>query len=254
MYLFVEDIESLLKCPGCEKTFEVPKLLPCGNKICQVCENEMKLIVNQPKQVKCMICKEKHVKPNGGFPVDVSLQKLISLKPVEIYRGEVHKKAQSTINKLNQSLGELNENLKNSNNKLNSYCDVLRTDINTHVDHKIGLLETYRQDLLMRINEYESKCQANIVDMNDEFKLFVECYRDCSIKTREWQEFIKGPCLSDTDIANLIETAEAFTQKVETSITDLENHLFDNMKVTFVETDRELQVEDIGKLVVVSIN
>jgi hypothetical protein len=219
----------------------------------EVCETDLKPIVNQPKQIKCTICKEKHSKPSGGFPVDVSLQKLLSLKPVEIYRGEVHRKAQNTTNRLNASLDQLKENIKKSNEKLNGFCNSLRYDINTLVDGKVSLLETHRKDLLLKLGEYEAKCQNNIVETNDKFKLFGECYQDYNLKNHGWQELIKRPNLTDSDISVVIETAEMFIQKVEENIAGLDEHLFDYKKIEFVENDREIQIEDIGKLVELSI-
>jgi hypothetical protein len=58
-YYLDETIESKLRCEGCLKRYNIPKIQSCGCSICSDCEREIFKNNEALAQIECSIC---HVK------------------------------------------------------------------------------------------------------------------------------------------------------------------------------------------------
>ncbi len=70
----------MLNCLNCKQSIDIPKVLPCGATICNLCERHL--------VDACVECGEVHAVPAHGFPVNIALKKIIDQRSLEIKRGE----------------------------------------------------------------------------------------------------------------------------------------------------------------------
>ena len=74
---------SNLNCSICEEIYEDPKILPCGETICQKCIPKMieKYNLTNVSHLKCSFCKKIHEIPKSGFPSNKIVVSLINESP-----------------------------------------------------------------------------------------------------------------------------------------------------------------------------
>ena len=67
------EIRDLLKCFICSRTFDVPKVMPCGVSVCETC------ISKSYDSVDCSYCNQKHEISKNGFSTNYSIDRLLKL-------------------------------------------------------------------------------------------------------------------------------------------------------------------------------
>ena len=116
MFYEQSQIRSNLVCRNCKQTYDEPKLLPCGETICNNC---ITLLIRKNQEekpcIKCVFCDDLHMVPENGFTTNKLILKLLNEMPSEVYRGKNHE--------------ELKEHLKNIENLANSVIERLENGV-----------------------------------------------------------------------------------------------------------------------------
>ena len=69
MFYEEQQIDEMLKCGHCKLKFDDPRMLPCGQTICNSClETILASVKKENNCFKCPLCKEIH--KSGEFPVN----------------------------------------------------------------------------------------------------------------------------------------------------------------------------------------
>ena len=78
--MFYEEakINDILKCPHCKKTMVDPRMLVCGESMCNLCI--MQLLNKAKTGLNCKICNEFHGVPKSGFVKSLRLAKLVEIE------------------------------------------------------------------------------------------------------------------------------------------------------------------------------
>jgi len=95
LYYDANDLNSLLLCKICDQKFQDPRILPCGESYCNNCINSevnieaetahSKVLYGaQTKTIKCQNCRKKHELPREGFLANLTLNKIVLLKPSDV--------------------------------------------------------------------------------------------------------------------------------------------------------------------------
>jgi hypothetical protein len=82
---FEKKVTDVLFCQICEFRLDIPKILPCGENICSLCETSIQV---NDQMFDCLACKEKHKIPENGLIVNKSLLKILSAKLTRVSRGK----------------------------------------------------------------------------------------------------------------------------------------------------------------------
>ena len=85
MYFNAYQVNKELLCSNCEGRLDIPKILPCGETICSLCESSIQI---NDQIFDCLICKEKHKMPENGFIISKSLSKILAIELSKVSRGE----------------------------------------------------------------------------------------------------------------------------------------------------------------------
>ena len=87
MFFQENSIHKNLSCKICQKRFQEPVFIPCGETVCERCITdfiEEKAEKDVHGQFKCCLCDEHHSIPAKGFPKSKMAKKLLELKPKQI--------------------------------------------------------------------------------------------------------------------------------------------------------------------------
>lgn len=74
-----DEISRELACRKCKRTFNDPRLLPCGETMCQRCIQEQLVQDNHGRSLTCLFCNETHTIVDE-LPENKLIHKLIDIK------------------------------------------------------------------------------------------------------------------------------------------------------------------------------
>lgn len=190
MFYAEEKINSILNCKRCSRRFEQPKILPCGNTICDNC------IDKKNELYSCFFCGVDHVKPTSGeFPMNKSIMELLSYSPNDIYRGKPAELLKSSLGELQTQIDGLELSLSTGVDNIKDMCLSVRIDLDLATESAMSRIAELRDALLRKINLYEvhtiESFQAD-VNTNKEFAGKIEQLRKFH---RIWSDYLKQPVI-----------------------------------------------------------
>ena len=105
--MFYEEsiISKFLICKICECKLSDPRVLPCGNSICNNCIDF--LINSGENHMKCRFCGKTHQVPSDGFPSNNELAELVKVKPNEVSRNKLTADFKLILSKLNEKINQI---------------------------------------------------------------------------------------------------------------------------------------------------
>lgn len=161
MFYREEDIDEAFICPICNLKFNDPRILPCGNTICQEC---VELIFqNYKKLFICVICNQSHPYTNNTqFPKNRALNRLISKQAKEVYRNKLVKEFKTALDLLKIKLDDLKEAKINHSENIREYCETVRYEIEIAAECAILEIHKNRDMLLNKVNSYENQFLENL--------------------------------------------------------------------------------------------
>ena len=147
MNMFYEENSVNLKliCLNCQQRFNIPKLLPCGESICEECLSKL---LKLETKISCPYCKLIH--ECNSYPTQKLLIEILNLNPVKVYRGEIFAKTDLLLNEARVNLQNLNSTLINKIHIISVNSCVLREKI-------VG-----NQFEITKIDVYENECYINL--------------------------------------------------------------------------------------------
>jgi hypothetical protein len=147
--IYEKDVKDDLECPVCKNRFEIPKNLPCGHLICNLCE--IKVL---HKTINCKICHQEHFVPEKGFPINHFLRKFLINST---FKGIKSAHINSHFDRAKSSFQILKENVKKKETEIKERCELIRNNIDIKAESIINRIQDYRQDLLQQIDQQEKK-------------------------------------------------------------------------------------------------
>jgi len=83
MFLNTYKVNKALLCQNCEGRLEAPKLLPCGESICSLCETSIQV---NDQMFDCLVCKDKHDMPKKGLPNNKLASEILAIELTNVSR------------------------------------------------------------------------------------------------------------------------------------------------------------------------
>ncbi len=148
MFYDSNQIDSELLCKHCEGRLQEPKILPCGETICSLCETSIQV---NDQMFDCLVCKEKHKMPENGFVISKSLLKLLSILPANVSRGESHDLLEKLLDEMQKKTSFIKLGIENSNDLVKEHCIELRSDV-----------QLTAEEIILQVNDIIMNIQINI--------------------------------------------------------------------------------------------
>ena len=117
MFFDSSQVNNFLNCKKCEGRLDEPKLLPCGNSICSQCVSLIQL--TNYREFECLVCQDKHEMPKNGLPISKALVDILSIKSLDVSRGNAFETLQGTLKEIENNKIGLKHHLNNREAKFN---------------------------------------------------------------------------------------------------------------------------------------
>jgi hypothetical protein len=161
----LDELSELFNCKFCQKCYENPVMLPCGDKICKsdllqmYSRKQLNNDVNDdlPK-LKCPHCEESLIVPKNGFPVDKDMKKLIEIGLNKLDFGQIFSKANESVKSLNKTIAKLERLNSNPQTFINNYYDELKAKIDEKRNFLKSEIDKNYEQIIAEISTYENEC------------------------------------------------------------------------------------------------
>jgi len=110
MFFNANQVNKELLCSNCEDKLDVPKILPCGETICSLCETSIQV---NDQMFDCLVCKAKHKMPENGFAINKSLSKILAIELTNVSRGEAYNSLMKLLDEIQKKLNLLKLGINN---------------------------------------------------------------------------------------------------------------------------------------------
>ena len=246
----VEEINRFLSCPRCKKRFVEPKMLPCGETICEYCATEM-LTERRGKvdlTFSCEICGSYHEIPKNGLPTSKIVLRLTEIKPSKISRGKLVDSLEANLRDIQLQIEELNYEVNHGDEKIISHCNNLKNDLKRSVQEKIKEINAINNDLMKQIDNYQRDC-LNIFHTDIDTKENVNhLIKEMSLFHRTWDDYLKTYKINKKELRSAIYSAKEMENKFYNQREKLNMTIFNGKFLKFKKCRRQVGANLIGEL------
>ncbi|CAF1070390.1 unnamed protein product [Brachionus calyciflorus] len=149
--------EDSLLCVRCNKKFNDPRMLPCGESLCSSCLLDLK------EMYDCPFCKEIHTIPKNGFPLNKSLLKAVKSS----YESQNVKLKFSDfkyhLSMIDDLFALMKKVIDTPDLTITDYCSAIVGDIDLIFEIKYKEISLIREGLINKVKDYEAQCLKNLV-------------------------------------------------------------------------------------------
>ena len=181
----------LINCPNCYKRFtedNLPKILPCGKTLCQVCEKILlQFDRNATKAFKCKLCTNEHQLPKvNSFPTNeilweflMSAENTSRNKPILKAHMEPGVKMNLALNQLEINANKLDASIENLESNLKGNYTDIKQKINSRTEQLVTEINKARDQLIEDLKLRQQVSSAHIKNNREKIGLFhKECKDD----------------------------------------------------------------------------
>jgi hypothetical protein len=144
-----EDISDAITCSICSDIYLDPRILPCGETVCEPC---IKV------ETECHFCKKVHFAPHNGFPKNAAIQKLIIKDAEFACQNRILEQLRSKLAKIKEKNNEIKENIDSGTDEIKKHCENLRAEVRKKAESTIDKIMELTETLAYDIDQYESEC------------------------------------------------------------------------------------------------
>ena len=198
--MFYEEtkLNEELTCNKCRERLDDPRILPCGDTICSDCVLSIRVADNN--KFDCLICEKKHTMPDDGLPVNKKLLAILSLKPSEVYRGQIVQKLKEALNEIHKKSTQLTFGSNNGIYQIKEHCINLKNELQLSTEEAIKQINEYNLELIKEIEQYEKECVKSYDQNYNLTENFSKIIKKLDSFHAEWTHYLKQTTISDESI------------------------------------------------------
>jgi hypothetical protein len=252
MFFDSSQVNNFLNCKKCEGRLDEPKLLPCGNSICSHCVSLIQL--TNYREFECLVCQDKHEMPKNGLPISKALVDILSIKSLDVSRGNAFETLQGTLKEIENNKIGLKHHLNNSDDCIKEYCIELRGKVQLTTEQAIEEINGLSEQVIGEINDYEQEIinlNKNNVDSLKRFETIEQELETFQLKTNE---YLKLNNLNDEKMIKLNQEAVILKKKAESEIKSIRNIIFSGRSLIFEANDVAIDSDVLGELIMNDVN
>jgi hypothetical protein len=243
MFYDTHEVDNALLCQQCEGRLDIPKILPCGEAICSLCETTIQI---NDKMFDCMVCKEKHEMPKNGLPINHSLMKILSVKLKKISRGKSFDSLEILLNEIQNKHNFIKFGIENSSDIIKEHCSELRSDVQLKAEKIILIVNEFSSKIIEEIDEYERESiefnRTNLESVGVFKKIANELESFHSSNT----EYLKHHVVDYDIVIDLNKAANILIKKAELEVKNLKDVIFDGKFLVFEENKEKISKSILG--------
>lgn len=235
MFYQESKINKILKCQRCQKGLDEPRLLPCGNTICNCCIHliETQQITKFTSEFNCSLCNKAHTMPTEGFPINLAILHLMSEQPDEIYRSEHVETLKSNLKFMKNNLNQLDLDIENGSEKIVDHCIELRRLVQLSTEEKILELNKINETLISQIDDYEKEAIAKFQKETISLPDFFDNKNDIQLFLSETNDYLNSFRIDDKKVNDTNERALQYKKFIGKQMKIFKTLLFNNRIMDF---------------------
>jgi hypothetical protein len=137
---------------------------------------------------------------------------------------------------------EFKEQIDKSTSTINDYCGDLKSKINFHVEKKKKELDLMREELLGKVNSYQTECVSNWQKLDN--TLFAQGLEQAQIFAQKWKNYLKNIKIDENVLLEQSQAADTCLSNLETLLGQLKGAQFSGQQMKFKAN--ESTTEPIG--------
>ena len=245
MFYEEKEISEFLKCPQCKCMFVDPRLLDCGESMCNDC---IHLNLDTEKNGLVCICGRFHAMPENGFNKNQRLAKLVEIKPSEVSRSLITNEFKLLLNKIRELTHNVEVYLQSGKDKIREHCDLIRCDVDLISESWHQYIDKYRAEFMEKIREYEDECLLKYEKLflrKQDYDEFISHKQDFYLK---WSEYLKRFQIDDGDLTKASVEAQTLIVDLEDKNYDLRNETFSGRLLKFEDNENKVESSMLGRI------
>lgn len=251
MFYEQSQIEPNLSCDKCQHRYQIPKLLACGESICDECARTLKSSIKADQtEFECPLCADMHELPKSGeFPVNKKLLAILKQRPCEIRRTEPIETLKFHLYDCQTKVNELRTMLINNGvDKVQACCQDLRTEVYLETERKIEALYEMSAKLIDKICDYEKECLAALESKEIEKHFPAVLVKEFTELDEKWKQVIQHAEVDEQQVDEANERLKRLQARIDVEIFKLNDVLFNNQDCQFRKYLGELSGDIIGTI------
>ena len=240
-------MNSKLSCPKCKERFQDPRILPCGETICNLCIIQlMKEHTESEKNgFNCTWCDNYHQQPEDGFVSCKFLNSLMSEKPTDIYKSKNIEKLKNNLNFIHEKIQKMSSDLKHGSDRIKDYCLKLRHDIKSRKELLMQELNKECEEYLSRVDSYEKDCidQFSLKDKESNKLSFYNFIYETNLFYKSWIFYLNKNVIDENEIHKIIGYTESKLFKIKKEEVGIKHFLFN--KDILIYKHEELNIHNL---------
>jgi hypothetical protein len=222
---------AILNCPCCNKIFDDPRILECGNSISYKCASKA---VNASKEtINCPLCKQKHILTKSGLIPNIELDKLVKNESKRILCVLVDE-LKLKLDNIQTQKKSFSNDLKMGEFEIKDFCNIIREDIMSVSEIFFKRVQEQRAYLIRQVNEYESECVKQLGKIKNENKIhFERVIEEANKLSNEWTKYIELKSLNQEKIITGCKKADECIEKLKAETFDLQKSTFNGKVLKF---------------------
>jgi hypothetical protein len=251
MYFEANQVNNILVCQQCQGKLEGPKILPCGETICSFCVSSIQTNLNV---FNCLVCKQQHEMPKNGLPDNKIALKMLSVKPIKVFRGEAVDLLEKKLEEILKKHKLIKHSIENSTDLVKEHCIDLRSDVQLKTEEAIQQINDLSSKIIEEIDEYEEELielnntNSKSLDKLNKLALELESFHDLNT------EYLKQNTINEQILKKSIEEATNLIIKSELEIQKLKDIIFDGKLLIFEKNFNKINKSILGEACLINTN
>jgi len=251
MYFEANQVNNILICQQCQGKLEGPKILPCGETICSFCVSSIQTNLNV---FNCLVCKQQHEMPKNGLPDNKVALKMLSVKPIKVFRGEAVDLLEKKLDDILKKHKLIKYSIENSTDLVKEHCIDLRSDVQLKTEEAIQQINDLSSKIIEEIDEYEEELielnntNSKSLDKLNKLALELESFHDLNT------EYLKQNTINEQILKKSIEEATNLIIKSELEIQKLKDIIFDGKLLIFEKNFNKINKSILGEACLINTN
>jgi hypothetical protein len=246
MYFDKNQVNDILLCQQCRGRSEGPKILPCGETICSFCVSSIKLL--RINMFECLVCKQKHEMPKNGLPDNKVVLKMVSIKPIKVFRGEAVDSFEKSLDEILNKNRLIKHIIENSNDLVKEHCFDLRSDVQLKTEEAIQQINDMSTKIIERIDEYEQNLIKFNKNNSEALKVYNYIPKDLEMFHNVKIKYLKQNQIDEKIVIKSNEEAIGLIKKADLDIQNLKNIIFDTSLFTFEKSEETIKESVLGAI------
>ena len=200
MFYDEKEINELIICKSCKSTYSDPRILKCGESLCNRCI--VSLTCKSTNTIKCPLCNVRHDIPKNGFTINKSLAKLIEKKPYEVYRSKMVSDFKAQLNVIYEKSRLIEIDLRIGKEKIKEYCDIVRSSVALFTENAYKHIDKFHREFMDEIDRYEYECATQFDQVYQNTDDLDKYLSETRLFCTQWDQYLKKFEIDELELLN----------------------------------------------------